>query len=370
MELNKKLEKIGGGTASFKNAFELISKKSGIDIDILIDVISVTKKQIGDGVKIRPKTDLEAIKKKLGNLPTGYENMIANNDPSVCNLSSIEIKSLPDISKQIGKKENLMPYHIFPKKGYSKYTKKNPNTKGKGRKWTHMEELWIWWLKYEEKLTINMVAYCMKRKEKAITNKLRRLRKKYGYYNSGHRIAKYDLNRLIVEKVKPKTVLEPYSGPCSFFKTLMKEGGTSIESVITNDIDPHFDTDYTMDASAFVSKFFSSKKKFDLIDIDPYGDGFSCIEPAIRMVKKGLIITLGELGHKVHNRLDTVSRSYFIDDTKDYNAEFMIKRIQKMGERHNKKLIRIDTLDKDNIARVYFRVEKLTENKFGGKKKK
>ena len=54
--------------------------------------------------------------------------------------------------------------------------------------------------------------------------------------------------------------------------------------------------------------------KFDLIDLDPFGSAYDCFDLAIKMAKKGLCITLGELGHKRWKRLDFVSSHYGIDN--------------------------------------------------------
>lgn len=371
-----RLKKIGT-KAEIKKArksYENLSKFHDLDVNILFDIIHTEKKQIGNGVEEMKKTEISEIKKKLGKLPKGYEDMITNNNPSYCDLNSTVIRLLPNpTSKSITKVANVLPEHKYPKKGYGKPTHKAHNANGKGRKWPMAENLWLWWLKYYENLNDEMIGHCLKRSVESVENKLRSLRKKYGYYNCNHIAEKYRLNRELVKKINPKSVLEPYAG-ASHFKTIMNEGTSSIKKVLTNDTNKHYETDYTMDGVKFLNKCDGKGKggKFDLVDVDPYGDVYSCIETAIKIARKGLIITFGELGHKRTGRLDNVSRSYGIVKPKDFNIKYLTKFVQRLGERHNKKLTPLFIMDKSNIARVYFTVEKLTKSKYavGGKNKK
>ena len=99
--------------------------------------------------------------------------------------------------------------------------------------------------------------------------------------------------------------------------------------------------------------------KFDLIDLDPFGSAFDCFDLSIEMARKGLIITLGEIGHKRWKRLDFVRRHYDITSLDDFTSENIVKEIIKIGERNKKKLTPIFLNNYRNISRVYFKIEKL-----------
>lgn len=75
------------------------------------------------------------------------------------------------------------------------------------------------------------------------------------------------------------------------------------------------------------------------------------------MSKKGLIVTLGEMGHKRFKRLDFVRRMYGIETLEDFTTETIIKEIQKIGLK-NKKILKIHTLKEwQGISRVWFTIE-------------
>ena len=61
-----------------------------------------------------------------------------------------------------------------------------------------------------------------------------------------------------------------------------------------------------MDALKFCCYEYYCGNQYDLIDIDPFGSVYDCLQFAIKMAKKGIIVTYGEYGHKRWKRYDTV----------------------------------------------------------------
>jgi hypothetical protein len=112
-----------------------------------------------------------------------------------------------------------------------------------------------------------------------------------------------------------------------------------------------------------VCKLYYEGAKFDLIDIDPFGSAYDCFDLCVKMAKKGLIITLGEIGHKRWKRLDFVRSHYGIEKLEDFTSNRIVDEIIKIGARNKKKLIPIFLNDYRNISRVYFKIEtlKITE---------
>lgn len=203
------------------------------------------------------------------------------------------------------------PY-LMPSEYKGRYTKNGGLTKFQPRKWTEKEIEWVMMLK-----------------EKYITNAMF--------------IADADIN----------SVLDVFSGSKSAYESY------ELERLVTNDIEISFNTDYNYDALTFCCMQYAGRNKYDLVDLDPFGSAYDCFDLAIKMAKKGIIITLGELGHKRFKRLDFVRRYYGIETLDDFTTENLVKHIIKIGERNKKTLIPVYVKDWRNIARVYFKIEEL-----------
>ena len=149
------------------------------------------------------------------------------------------------------------------------------------------------------------------------------------------------------------SVLDVFAGAKSAYETY------GLKKLVTNDVEISFPTDYNYDALTFCCMQYAIGNKYDLVDLDPFGSAYDCFDLAIKMSKKGLIITLGELGHKRFKRLDFVRRYYGIETLEDFTTDNLVNHIIKIGERNKKKLIPIYVKDWRNIARVYFKIEQL-----------
>lgn len=179
--------------------------------------------------------------------------------------------------------------------------------------------------------------------------KLKRITKTDRTYNQDHIKEKYRINEDFLTEIQPKTVLDLYSGNESFYKNY---------DVTTNDIDKNTNADYHEDALKLICKLYYENKKYDLIDLDPYGSAYDLFDLAIKMARKGLAITLGEIGHKRFNRYDYVGCRYNIYKLEDLTTEKMIEQIKKIGLRNKKELIVWKYKEWKNISRVYFIIKK------------
>lgn len=223
------------------------------------------------------------------------------------------------------------------------YTKSVPRT------WTEKEIEWLKKLN-EEGYTYKQIAISMGRTETAVNIKMKRLSKKENTYNQKHIDDKYQLNYAFLDIIKPKTVLDPYCGEKCFYKNY---------KVTTNDINKNIQADFNEDAFKLLCKLYTQNKKYDLIDLDPFGSAYDCFDLAIKMAKKGLVITLGELGHKRWKRLDYVSTHYDINNFDDFTIENIIKYIQKIGLRNKKELVVWKYKEWENTGRVYFIIKNI-----------
>lgn len=242
---------------------------------------------------------------------------------------------------------------IIPCEYKGEYNKSCGYTTTKPRKWTKEEIEWTKKL-INEGYSNKEIALSLDRSETSVSIKVKRLSKKQNTYNHKHVEEKYKLNTMFLEEIKPKTILDLYCGVNSFYKDL---------NTTTNDIDKNIEAEYHEDAFKLICKLYYENKKYDLIDLDPFGSAYDCFDLAIKMAKKGLVITLGELGHKRWKRLDYVGSHYDIDNLEDFTIENLIEHIQKIGLKNKKELIIWNYKEWQNIGRVYFIVKekKITE---------
>lgn len=233
----------------------------------------------------------------------------------------------------------------------TQYTKTTP------RKWNEREIEWM--LKKKEKGFNNkQIAEAMGRTEVSVSIKMKRLKKKEGTYNKKHVLEKYETNKVFLEAVEPKSILDVYCGEKSYYRNNTQE----IE-ITDNDISEDIEADYNLDALKFLCLMYNKGNKYDIVDLDPFGSAYDCFDLAVKMAKKGLIITLGEMGHKRFKRLDFVRRYYGIESLDDFTTESLINEIIRIGERNKKTLTPIYVREWSQISRVWFSVGdlKITE---------
>lgn len=223
-------------------------------------------------------------------------------------------------------------------------------TKTKPRAWSEEQEKELLDLKGKGYDNLYLAKH-FDRTEVSISIKLKRLGKKQGGYNKNHRDEKYDLNRQFLEMLEVKSVLDVFAAESYYLDKGLE--------VITNDKDERFETDYSLDYLQFLCLMYYDNKSFDLVDLDPYGSAYDGFDLAIKMARKGIIITLGEVGHQRFKRLDFVSRYYGIDNLNDFTTSNLIEHIKMIGRRNKKELKEHFILERGNIARVYFIISDL-----------
>lgn len=239
----------------------------------------------------------------------------------------------------------------IPKEYLGEKTTNGGYTSTQPRKWTEKELEWCKNMR-DNGFSSQEIAYSVDRSQVSVAIKLKRLSKKETTYNKQHIKEKYEYNKKFLDIIKPKTILDVYAGNKSFY-----------ENSTSNDINPSFNTDYHMDAQKLMCQLFVDNKKYDLIDLDPFGSAYDCYHLAIQMANKGIIITLGELGHKRWKRLAYVRTHYNINKMEDFTTENIVKEIQRIGLIYKKTLTPIFTGEWNRISRVYFKIEqyKITE---------
>jgi hypothetical protein len=249
----------------------------------------------------------------------------------------------------------------MPKEFIGVFNKKNPYANTTARQWTEEEKQWCIEM-YESGYTLEDIAISTGRSNTSIQIKMKRLQKEpqIRTYNQKHIIDKYSINHMFAHLIRPNTILDLCCGTENFWNILSEESECPLQfEVLTNDKNKNIQADMHKDAPLAIAELYSKNMKFDLIDIDTFGSPYDSIDLAIRIAKKGLILTLGELGHKRFKRLDFVRDHYRITSLKDFTTENIIKEIQRMARCHKKQLIPIVIREYKGISRVWFKIEKL-----------
>lgn len=239
----------------------------------------------------------------------------------------------------------------MPEEYKGKNYKKNKYCKTVPRKWTDKE---IDYMRYllKKGYTTKMISESIGRSEVSVSVKLKRLSKKDNTYNKHHFLEKKCINEKFVNDLQPTSVLDLYCG-------LETGGGECYKdyNVTRNDINPDIKADYHKDSFKLLCELYCKDKKYDIIDLDPYGSAYDCFDLSVKMARKGLCVTLGEMGHKRWKRLDFVKRYYNINSLEDFNSDNLINHIIMIGLRNKKNLTVYCKKDWNNISRVWFIVE-------------
>lgn len=242
----------------------------------------------------------------------------------------------------------------MPDEYKGKLTKSGGYTINAPREWTEQEIQWVQNL-LQQGYSNKEIAASIERSETSTSIKIKRLGKKNKTYNDEHITDKYQSNIDFIKFLKPKSCIDVYAGEKSFYSDCCK--------VISNDKNESFSTDYHLDAYKFCCLMYAQNQKADIVDLDPFGSAYDCFDLAIKMAQKGLVITLGELGHKRWKRLDYVRRYYGIETLEDFTLDRLIAHIQQIGRRNKKQLNVFAKKEWRNIGRVWFEIEpiKITE---------
>lgn len=241
---------------------------------------------------------------------------------------------------------------IMPKEYYGDYTTKTKYVSSTPRKWTKDEIMWCK-DKMDEGYSYGEIAEAIDRTQTSVSIKMKREKKKDDKYNINYRDKKYQINKDFVEYIKPKSILDVFTGTANYYNSI------GLKNVITNDKDKNINADYHLDYLEFLCYMYYSKNKFDIVDLDPFGSAYDGFDLAIKMAKKGIIITFGEMGHKRFKRLDFVSRYYDINNLDDFNYDKLIDEVKKIGVRNKKELKVYRVMEQQSITRVWFTISDL-----------
>lgn len=222
-------------------------------------------------------------------------------------------------------------------------------------KWTDEEEAWCWDL-FKQGYKYSEIAYSIGRQEQATRTKMKRLKKKYNIYNDKHRDDKYTTNNIYLEYMTNKydvhSVLDVFCGYEMFYS---KQGYNSIN----NDINKEIACDYNLSANKLLKLMIKENRKFSIVDLDSFGATITYLEDALELAENGLVMTLGELGHRRWKRLDFISKHYSnINSIEKITVDNFVDEIIRLASLKGIELKVICSKDWSNIGRVWFEIIK------------
>ena len=244
------------------------------------------------------------------------------------------------------------PVPMMPAEFMGEVKKPCGYTKTYPRSWTDKEIDWIFKLK-EQGFSLDEISRSVGRTSVSIAIKMKRMGNTERRYNSDHLEDKYAANRTFLEMIRPDSVLDLYGGSRSWWAC----NSDGVE-VVSNDKDTRFNHTYHENAEKLVHRLYYDDCKYDIVDLDPFGSAFDCFDCAVKMARKGLVITFGELGHRRFKRLDFVERYYGIHSLEDFTTGNLVKEVLRIGLRNKKVLVPVIVKEWKRISRVYFAVGK------------
>lgn len=219
--------------------------------------------------------------------------------------------------------------------------------KSEPKYWTE-NEISLMLARKKEGVSFDIIGRELFRTSYSCNRKYYKLMKKQDKYNEKHRDKKYDYNHSFLNKLEVNTLLDVFSGGVSWWKKNTKL------SVIDND-NTISGADFKLDAFDFL--YQHRNKRFDVVDLDPFGSAYDCFDFALQIAEKGLIVTFGEIVGRRFNRQDFVEHRYGISYIEDFNTTNLSKYLENRALIYRKKLTPMIVAEMTNISRVYYKIE-------------
>jgi tRNA G26 N,N-dimethylase Trm1 len=130
--------------------------------------------------------------------------------------------------------------------------------------------------------------------------------------------------------------------------------------VITNDIDQKCPTEYHLPADRFLSQMYADARNVDLVDLDPYGSCWDCLPLAIKLARKGLIISYGDFSNWRYKRWEIIQYQVgcIPKDIDQYRGLLIGVTIQMAMSYAKKKLVPVYAFSPNKyFTRIYYQVQ-------------
>jgi len=116
------------------------------------------------------------------------------------------------------------------------------------------------------------------------------VRKKYDLCGIEHREEKYQFNAMMVEAIKPATVIDVCAGPVSYYKVKHPD-----LKVVSNDINKDYEHDYNMDMGDLLALEIGKGNSYDMVDVDAFAYNsksfYFSVLMGVKLAKKAFVVT-------------------------------------------------------------------------------
>jgi hypothetical protein len=212
-------------------------------------------------------------------------------------------------------------------------------------------------LHHEGKLTIKELAIkfrvCERRIEKCLYDYNYRRRIRSNVYLETQNL-KQDTDRQFAQQIGAESIADVYAGASTKYTSVCSK-------VITNDIDQKCPTQYHLPADRFLAQMYGEARNIDLIDLDPYGSCWDCLPMAIKLARKGLIISYGDFSNWRYKRWEIIQYQVgcIPKNLDEYKADLIGITIQMGMSYAKKKLVPLYAFTPNKyFTRIYYKVEK------------
>lgn len=145
------------------------------------------------------------------------------------------------------------------------------------------------------------------------------------------------------------SVLDAYAGETSWWETMLGPG-----NVVTNDTNKNYSTTYHLPAETLMKEMVRKERTYDIVDLDPFNSPYKCFDNAMKVAKKGLVMTFGDkLGLISNKKLATCRYS-----CKEYKEDDIVRSyILRARKLHRKELILVGFGKWGTLWRAWFTIK-------------
>lgn len=164
----------------------------------------------------------------------------------------------------------------------------------------------------------------------SLDNKIRRLKKENGLYNSPYAAEKYDYNESWIAYADrmtygPVNIFEGYAGTGESSKIYEQYSGTHIACEMEDDVFKQLESSVPSvtavhdDCANELHRRNAASERFDFIDLDPFGSPFDTIPLALSLITNGyLTVTYGDINLQRWGRTNVLMKQYRMPETTDW----------------------------------------------------
>lgn len=256
-----------------------------------------------------------------------------------------------------------------------------PKTDTDPTSWSESEEKRLLkMIKNDEYDKNDMYSSFDSRPESSVDNKIRRLRKSNGLYNSRYATEKYEKNSEWIEMIDDRnrgklSVFDAYAGDGTSSTIYREYADQIVACEVEKNIYKNLESTISKHETVFddcineLMRRNIDQDTFTYIDLDPFGTPFDAVPLAIKLIKNGyMAVTYGDIKLQRWGRTNVLTKQYKMPTTTEWEevAEYMIgwTVFEGIRQRNSSNVRTIEPIDiqnfggKTGILRVLYEVKK------------